>query len=72
MERIKVSFVSSDDSFESEIEAFINHKDELFIQINSENDYNNAFIILDIDTSVKFVKHLKKQISLVKQGGQNG
>ena len=72
MERIKVSFVSSDDTFESKLEAYINHNHDLFIQIVSDNEYNNAFIVLNIETAIKLVKHLKKQISLVKQGGQNG
>jgi len=31
MERIKVSFVSSDDTFETKLEAYVNHNHDLFI-----------------------------------------
>lgn len=72
MEKIKLSFVSTDTDLESELEAYCNSNNDLFINIKSENEYNNAHIVLNLHTAIKLVKHLKREIATIKEGGING
>lgn len=72
MERIKTSFMSSDLDSETELEAYVNHKGDLYISIDSGDGYCNGFITLNTHTAIKLVKHLKKEIAIMKDGGING
>jgi hypothetical protein len=74
MSNIKLVFLSSEKSeVNSEMECFYNDKNEIFITIyDSEDIYNQQFICLDKDTAVKFVKHLKREISYIESEVKNG
>ena len=71
MEKIKTVFCSSDISdVNHEMLAYANHHNEIYINIKNNDDghqYNNIFIVLDLTTAIKFVKHLKKEIALIKE-----
>ncbi len=70
MEKTKTVFCSSDLSeVNHEMLAYANSKNEIFINIydpNENNGYDNQFIALDLLTAIKFVKHLKKEIAIIK------
>lgn len=58
-------FLSSEKSkVNTEMECFVNDRDEILITIfDSENVYDEKTILLDKKTSIKFSKHLRKQIA---------
>lgn len=67
MEHTKIIFCSSDNS-ETELEAYCNNNNEIFLSITDKslnNDYNNQFITLNKHTAIKFVKHLKREIAIL-------
>lgn len=63
----KIIFCSSEKSeVAHELEAYNNTNNELYIQIsNVDGDtvYANQFTVIDKETAIKFVKHLKRQIA---------
>jgi hypothetical protein len=68
MEKTKLVFCSSDISdYDSEMVAYVNQHNEIYISISDNQEYlNNQFIALDLLTAIKFVKHLKKEIAFIK------
>jgi hypothetical protein len=73
MEKIKTIFCASSLNFvESELVAFCDNNNQLYINIyNPKNQKFDAFIELDFKTAVKLVKHLRREISYMKEGGKN-
>jgi hypothetical protein len=71
MEKTKIVFCSSDNSdVNHEMLAYANTKNEIYIDIynpDENNGYENQFICLDLITAIKFVKHLKKEIAIIKE-----
>lgn len=74
MSNVKLIFLSSDKSnLETELECFFNSKNEIFISICSQNDaMDQQCICFDKETAVKFVKHLKREISFIESEVKNG
>ena len=56
---------------ETELTAYLNTKNEIFISIERE-DYPANYICLDKATAIKFHRELKKQISFFEEGDENG
>ena len=71
MEKTKTVFLSSDISeVNHEMLAYANTNNEIFISIKNNDvghDFNDTFIVLDLPTAIKFVKHLKKEIAFIKE-----
>lgn len=69
MSRTKTIFCSSEKSeVLHELTAYWNDCNEIFISINCSNSYDvESFICLDKETAIKFVKHLKREISKIKE-----
>lgn len=69
MSNIKLVFLSSDKSgIKTEMQCFYNTQNEIYISIsNGESIMDQQFICLDKETAVKFVKHLKKEISYIEK-----
>lgn len=59
------------DSEEITLECFANNQNNIFIEIDSGNGLS-GWISLDCDTSIKLVKHLKKEIGIIKQSKEVG
>lgn len=76
MERTKIIFCSAENSSaEHELEAFYNANNNLTLRIKDPKDesgYYDMFIELDKITAVKFVKHIKKEISFMGSEVNNG
>jgi len=73
MEKIKTIFCASTLHYvDSELVAFCDNNNQLYINIyDPENENFDAFIELDFKTAVKLVKHLRKEISYIKEGGKD-
>lgn len=71
----ELRFISSNISeVKTEMTVFVNGNDEIFIEIKDPKDdgyFHHNFICLDLETSIRFSKELKKQIALLK-GALNG
>lgn len=77
MENIKTIFISSIKSdVNNELQAFCNEGNEIFISIDTPDEpIMSNFVCLDKNTAIKFVKHLKREISYIieqEKGGYNG
>lgn len=72
MERIKTSFMSSDLDSETKLEAYVNIDGDLYISIDSGDEYYSGFITLNTQTAIKLVKYLKREIAIMKEGSING
>ena len=64
MENIRTVFL--DEDLETGIEVFINANKKIAIDITSGNQFNVAFIELNIDTAIKLSKELRRQIAILK------
>ena len=64
MANIKTVFL--DEDLETGIEVFINANKKIVIDITSGNQFNVAFIELNIDTAIKLSKELRRQIAILK------
>jgi hypothetical protein len=72
MEKTRIVFCSSKDDEQIEMEAYINTQNELYIKIENELD-QFSYITLNKLTAIKFVKHLKKEISyMIESEEENG
>jgi len=72
MENTKIIFCSSKEDDHSEMQAYINTQNELFITIENEL-HQFSYITLNRETAIKFVKHLKKEISyMIESEEENG
>jgi hypothetical protein len=49
-----------------------NYENLIFIGIKDNNSNKNAWIGLDKPTAIKFHRELKKQISFIQEGDENG
>jgi hypothetical protein len=58
------SVISETDS--TELRMFYNAHNEIYIEINSIDDFPSSFICLDRETAIKLHKELKKQISYIQ------
>jgi hypothetical protein len=71
MEKIKTVFCSSDlSNVNHELVAYMNTNNEIYITIyqpDCNHDYESQFISLDLLTAIKLVKHLKKEIAIIKE-----
>ncbi len=56
---------------QTELTAYLNTKNEIFISIERE-DYPANYICLDKATAIKFHRELKKQISFIQEGDSHG
>jgi hypothetical protein len=57
---VRLVFESTDS--ESEMQCYLNHKNEIYVQIDN-NDMPPSFITLDKQDSIKLVKVLKTEIN---------
>lgn len=76
MDRTKTIFLSSSLSeLNYELSAEVNSAtNEIFFRINDPSDdsgYYDMFIYLDRKTAIKFVKHLKREISYIESEDNN-
>jgi hypothetical protein len=63
----------SSKSNDHELEAYLNSKNEIYIGISDGDQFNGGtYICLDKPTAIKFHRELKKQISFIQEGGENG
>lgn len=68
MTNIKTIYCSDDQDYESELVAYANDKNQIFIQISSSNDvYDFQHIVLNKYTAIKLVKDLKRQIGFINE-----
>lgn len=70
MEKTKTIFCSSDLScLNKEMISYANAQNEIFIKISDESidEFHSQVICLDLKTAIKFVKHLKKEIAIIKE-----
>jgi len=71
MSKIRLVFESSDKSgIDSKMQCYCNTNNEIYINIEG-NNLDPIFICLDEETAVTFSKHLKREISYLKQN-KNG
>jgi hypothetical protein len=49
------------------LELWANQADKVFIEI-SNPDREGAWISLELETAIKLVKHLKREIAVIKEG----
>lgn len=71
MSKVQLIFESSDKSkFDSKMQCYCNTNNEIFINIERDN-LESIFICLDEETAVLFSKHLKREISYLKDN-KNG
>ena len=66
MEKTRIVFCSSKDDDSTEMEAFVNTNNELYIKIEID-DTMFGYITLNKQTAIKFVKHLKREISYIME-----
>jgi len=74
MERVSLIFHGTENSREDvKLEAFCNQNDEISIKITDSffEPKRISFITLDRSTAIRFVKHLKKEISLIQPLNEN-
>ena len=71
MAKVKLSFICTDN--ENELQVFCNTENQIFIAINRDDigALNSGFMVLDIDTAVKFSKELRRQIANAKFNVEN-
>lgn len=68
MANIKTIFCSSELSEQAtEIQTFHNMNNEIYIGISNQNTLDIMSVGLDIETAIRFVKELKKEIAILKQ-----
>jgi hypothetical protein len=76
MERTKIIFCSAENSnCEHDLEAFYNANGNLTISIKDPKDNSGYYFMhieLDRLTAIKFVKHLKREISYMGSEVNNG
>lgn len=71
---VKTIYCGDDDTYKTELLAYANDKNQIFIRIydpEEESSYYSQHIVLDKKTAVRLVKDLKRQISLLEDGGTN-
>jgi hypothetical protein len=73
MANVKLIFKGTPEYGESNLECYLNYKNEVFIDVYNDEDlcHEKRFITLDIPTAVRLVKTLKTEIAKAK-GGSNG
>lgn len=72
MDNTKFIFCASDKlSLESELQAFLNTENEIYIEIDM-GGCPPSFITLNKETAIKFVKHLKREIAKIEVEVANG
>ncbi len=68
---VKTINCSDDQMYMSELMAYANDKNQIFMQITYEYDYQH--IVLDKLTAIRLVKDLKRQIAFINEmEGNNG
>jgi hypothetical protein len=68
---VKTIYCSDDQMYMSELMAYANDKNQIFMQITYEYDYQH--IVLDKLTAIRLVKDLKRQIAFINEmEGNNG
>lgn len=72
--KVRTIYCSDDESYKTELLAYANTQNQIFIQIydpEEESSYYSQHIVLDKKTAIRLVKDLKRQISLLEDGGTN-
>ena len=71
MSNIKIVYGGTveSDSHEHELRAFLNFRNEIFIDIEADGGY--SWIALDKKTAIRFVKDLKREIAKIEEGGEH-
>lgn len=65
---IKTIYCSDDETYESELVAYANDKNQIFMQISyANNEYDFQHIVLDKLTAIRLVKDLKRQIAFINE-----
>jgi glycine cleavage system regulatory protein len=62
---LKTIYCSDDETYMSELMAYANDKNQIFMQITNEYDYQH--IVLDKLTAIRLVKDLKRQIAFINE-----
>jgi glycine cleavage system regulatory protein len=62
---VKTIYCSDDETYMSELMAYANDKNQIFMQITNEYDYQH--IVLDKLTAIRLVKDLKRQIAFINE-----
>ena len=70
---VKVVFTGTADceSDKTELRVYVNDKNRIFISLEDPM-WDFPYICLDKSTAIKFHRELKKQISFIKEGDENG
>jgi hypothetical protein len=70
---VKVIFYGTEDcqSDKTELTVYVNDKNRIFIGLEDPN-WDFPYICLDKATAIKFHRELKKQISFIQEGDENG
>ena len=72
---VKLVFYGTENSKSNdhELEVYVNSKNEIYIGISDDKQFNGGtYICLDKSTAIKFHRELKKQISFIQEGDENG
>lgn len=76
MKTIKKVFCSDfDDNYQSELQAYVNTNNELYIEIkqeNGDNVFDKQIICLNYETALELIKHLQDEIKLFEKEVANG
>lgn len=77
MANTKLVFCGTEESGTQDVElvCYMNDKDQIYIQISDPTQnpsFNYQFICLDKSTAIKLHRELKKQISYIGEGANNG
>lgn len=76
MEKIKKVFCSNFDGlYQSELQAYANYDNELYIEIKMENSdcgFEKQFICFNYDTAKAFINHLQDEFKLLEKEVKNG
>jgi hypothetical protein len=69
MANVKLAFLGAENKSTSkhELQCYVNSSDEIYLQIDMGDNFPISFICLDEETAVKFCKHLKSQIAIIKR-----
>jgi hypothetical protein len=65
---VKTVYLSDDESYRTELVAFANTDNRIFIQIylpEGDSVYDSQHIVLDKRTAIRLVKDLKREISIL-------
>lgn len=72
MSNVKTIYCSDDETYHSELVAYANDKNQIYMQIYMPGDaYDFQHIVLDKFTAIRLVKDLKRQIGYINESEVN-